>query len=117
MPYALRHADGRVLSLHHEAQAGAEFLAPDHADVRAFLGAPAGGPQSEFARLDADVVRVLEDLIDVLIARQVLRITDLPEQAQQKLYARKSFRDRKPAQALELYGGDDGILPTDVAGP
>ncbi|KQW65835.1 hypothetical protein ASC67_14680 [Methylibium sp. Root1272] len=83
--------------------------------MQAFVGA-GSTPQSEFARLDADVVRVLEDLIDVLIARQVLRITDLPVQAQEKLYARKSFRDRKPAQALRLYGDeDDGILSTDFS--
>ena len=116
MPYALRHTDGRVLSLHRNPEAGAEFLPPDHPEVQAFVGA-GNAPQSEFAKLDADVVRVLEDLIDVLIARQVLRITDLPVQAQEKLYARKSFRDRKPAQALRLYGDedDDGILSTDFS--
>ncbi|WP_428420515.1 hypothetical protein [Methylibium sp.] len=115
MPYALRHTDGRILSLHRNPEAGSEFVPAEHPDVQAFLGPGAGDPQSEFARLDADVVRVLEDLIDVLIARQVLRITDLPVQAQEKLYARKSFRDRKPARALRLYGDgdDDGIISTD----
>ncbi|WP_295646045.1 hypothetical protein [uncultured Methylibium sp.] len=78
---------------------------------------PSGfGGAGEFNKLDADFVRVIEDLIDVLIARQVIRITDLPAQAQEKLFARKSFRDRRPAQALRLYGGDDdGIVSTDFA--
>lgn len=66
-----------------------------------------------FARLDADFVRVIEDVIDTLIARNVINITDLPEQAQAKLFARKSFRERAGRNALDLFGasgwhGDDG---------
>lgn len=56
-----------------------------------------------FARLDADFVRVLEDVIDTLIARHVINITDLPDQAQAKLFARKSFRERVGRNALRLY--------------
>lgn len=115
MPYALRHPDGRVLSLHRSPEAGAEFLAADHPAVQAFLGGAPGAEPDGFAKLDADLVRVIEDLIDVLITRQVIRISDLPVQAQEKLFARKSFRDRRPAQALRLYAddGDDGIVSTD----
>jgi hypothetical protein len=64
-------------------------------------GAAADG---DFARLDADFVRVLEDVIDTLIARNVINITDLPDQAQAKLFARKSYRDRIGRNALHLYG-------------
>jgi hypothetical protein len=60
--------------------------------------------QDDFARLDADFVRVLEDVIDTLIARHVINITDLPEQAQAKLFARKSFRERAGRNALDLFG-------------
>ena len=56
-----------------------------------------------FVRLDADFVRVLEDVIDTLIARNVINITDLPEQAQAKLFARKSFRERSGRNALRLF--------------
>ncbi len=119
MPYALRHPDGRILSLHRSPEAGADFVAGDDPAVQAFLGGhaqpPSGFGSDEFGKLDADFVRVIEDLIDVLIARQVIRITDLPAQAQEKLFARKSFRDRRPAQALRLYGDDDGIVSTDFA--
>jgi hypothetical protein len=57
-----------------------------------------------FARLDADFVRVIEDVIDTLIAQHVINITDLPEQAQAKLFARKSFRERAGRNALDLFG-------------
>jgi hypothetical protein len=59
-----------------------------------------------FARLDADFVRVIEDVIDTLIARHVINITDLPDQAQAKLFARKSFRDRAGRNALKLFGDE-----------
>ena len=59
-----------------------------------------------FARLDADFVRVLEDVIDTLIARHVINITDLPDQAQAKLFARKSFRERAGRNALKLFGDE-----------
>jgi hypothetical protein len=64
-----------------------------------------------FVRLDADFVRVIEDVIDTLIARNVLNITDLPDQAQAKLFARKSFRERTGRNALKLF--DDGA-PNEV---
>jgi hypothetical protein len=59
-----------------------------------------------FARLDADFVRVIEDVIDTLIARNVINITDLPDQAQAKLFARKSFRERTGRNALKLFGDE-----------
>jgi len=62
-------------------------------------GADADG---DFARLDADFVRVLEDVIDTLIARNVINITDLPDQAQAKLFARKNFREHASKSALQL---------------
>ena len=62
-----------------------------------------------FARLDADFVRVIEDVIDTLISRNVINITDLPDQAQAKLFARKSFRERAGRNALKLF--DDGAWP------
>jgi hypothetical protein len=68
----------------------------DHADPR----------DDGFARLDADFVRVIEDVIDTLIARHVINITDLPDQAQAKLFARKSFRERAGRNALKLFGDE-----------
>lgn len=59
-----------------------------------------------FARLDSDFVRVIEDVIDTLIARHVINITDLPDQAQAKLFARKSFRERAGRNALKLFGDE-----------
>lgn len=67
-------------------------------------GCPTADPAAnDFLRLDADFVRVIEDVIDTLIARNLINITDLPEPAQAKLFARKSFRERAGSNALKLF--------------
>lgn len=42
---------------------------------------------------DQEMVRVLEDLISVLIAKGIIRITDLPPAAQSKLLSRNQARE------------------------
>ena len=112
MPYVRRDAQGEVVSLHRHAEAGTlEYLPDEHADVRAFLGGgPSAGSGSEgFARLDADFVRVLEDVIDTLVAKNLINITDLPPEAQAKLFSRKSFRERSTQHSLRLFGDTVGF--------
>lgn len=110
MPYVTRNAKGAIASLMREPRPDSpEFIAADHPDVTAFLGG-AGG--ADFGRLDADFVRVLEDVIDTLIVKNILNITDLPAEAQAKLFARRSFRERASRNPLQLFspsGFDDVI--------
>lgn len=41
---------------------------------------------------DLEMIRVLEDLVDVLVSRGVIRYTDLPDAAQRKLESRAQTR-------------------------
>ena len=101
--HVCRNAAGLIDSLHRERNADAlEFLDDLHPDVQSFIRREPVTPE-DFNRLDADFVRVIEDVIDTLIARNVINITDLPDQAQAKLFARKSFRDRAGRNALRLF--------------
>ena len=103
MPYIHRNADASIESLHRHAEHDAqEFLDDDHPEVQAFVGrvAPSSG---DFSSLDADFVRVIEDVIDALLSKNVINATDLPAEAQAKLFARKSFRDRASRNALNLF--------------
>ena len=115
MPYISRDSQGRIASLLRDAPAapatGSEFLAADHPEVAAFLGAPG---DEAFDRLDADFVRVIEDVIDTLIVKNVINITDLPEQAQAKLMARKTFRQRITRHSLRLF--DDSGMAEVIGG-
>lgn len=93
-----------------EAASGLWQLA-DPADpaVEAFArGLTDAGALNPLAMTDADLARVTEDLIDVLIDRGVIQFTDLPTGAQNKLLQRRQTRATF-ARRLNLLGGDDVI--------
>ena len=66
-------------------------------------------PAAELLQSDTDMVRVLEDLIDVLIDQGVIKFTDLPKPAQAKLLQRKESRANL-ANRLDLIGDDEAGL-------
>ena len=101
MFYAVRDVKGRIVSLNREPTPGSEGLPRTHPEVLRFLGEDEENRQ--FASLDAGLVRVLEDLIDALIRRNVICITDLPMEAQLKLFDRKHFREGVRDHALDLF--------------
>jgi len=50
---------------------------------------------------DSDMVRVIEDLIDLLIQKQVFVYTELPEAVQKKLHTRRKLRyEINPLESL-----------------
>jgi hypothetical protein len=109
----LRNEFGQIVSVHRDPVAGGLPLAAGDPEAIAFL-AGATEPAASFASLDADLVRVLEDLVDVLIQRQVIRVTDLPPPAQRKLFERKQFRERRGLESLTLFGAGIEVLNTDL---
>jgi hypothetical protein len=44
-------------------------------------------------RLDLDMVRVIEDLFDIMIERDLIRFTDLPIPVQEKLMFKRKIRN------------------------
>ena len=106
MPYVARDADGVITSLHAQPEGRATEFRPDEDPaVRGFVGADAG-----FGQMDADFIRVLEDLIDVLIQRKLINLTDLPADARRKLYSRKGRRHASPLSALGLLGDSESAV-------
>ncbi|MCL2658614.1 MAG: hypothetical protein FWD62_14615 [Betaproteobacteria bacterium] len=104
MPFIRRSPDGNISALLPSPTADAqEELPADHPDVLAFVGYT---PENTFNSLDAEFIRVLEDVIDALIVKGILRVTDLPHDAQRKLSARKGLR-RRLHDALDLLGDKD----------
>ncbi|QEA12464.1 hypothetical protein [Comamonas flocculans] len=63
----------------------------------------------QLSALDADFIRVLEDLVDALLANGTLRLTDLPPQALAKLDQRRRARERL-RNSLDLIGDDEPLL-------
>ncbi len=62
--------------------------------------------KSDLSELDAGFIRVLEDLIDALLANGTLRLTDLPPEAMDKLNKRKHARARL-RDSLDLINDDN----------
>ena len=60
------------------------------------------------AESDQALVRVLEDLIDTLIGKNLIQFTDLPDAAQAKLLERRTLRNS--VNALNLIEDDDQKL-------
>lgn len=115
MPYVHRNAQGEIESLHRAATLEAsEYLPPTSDEVQRFLGREDNA--DAFARLDDDLVRTLEDLMDVLLARGLLRITDLPQPAQAKYFARREQRQRQAAPAAFVASGFIDIIDDSAFG-
>lgn len=65
--------------------------------------------EREMNDLDDGFIRVLEDLIDALLANGTLRLTDLPPQALEKLERRKATRLRI-RDANSLINDDEELI-------
>ena len=110
MFHVIRSADGTIESVSKQLQPGSEMLSLHDPEIQLFFNASAPKPVlPAFNTADAELVRVIEDLIDTLIMKNVIRHTDLPDAAQRKLMIRKGLRNRMQG-ALDLLGGDESIL-------
>ncbi|MGB2130461.1 MAG: hypothetical protein ACPHXW_03485 [Marinobacterium sp.] len=94
MLFALRDGAGNITALTDRAVSGATPISASHPDVLAFLSLDHTVLNASDFLDDSDLstVRILEDLIDTLVNRQVIRFTDLPAAAQRKLLSRKVAR-------------------------
>lgn len=107
MLYVQRQPDGSIQAIFRDPQPGCEELHEHDPQVLDFLQLKDKKPTFDAA--DAEFVRVIEDLIDTLIAKNIIRHTDLPAAAQDKLSHRKGLRNRIIG-ALNLLESDRGIL-------
>ncbi len=102
MPYIGRSQNGEIVVVAvNKSTAVAEWMDPATPELRAFLAqlAPAG---DDLSRSDQALIRVVEDIVNTLIEKNVIRFTDLPEAAQHKLLERRSLRRAKGT--LKLFG-------------
>ena len=112
MVYVQRDANGRLLRVERSPFAQmTETLAVESAELHSWL-VTREDVHARLAQLkssDLELVRVLEDLVDVLVSRGVIRYTDLPEAARNKLHARAETR-AKLGGLSNLLGEDEQRL-------
>lgn len=107
MPYVKRDDTGRITAVNLESGEGLVEIPIHSAELLDFMR-NAGMEQGALQESDMRLVRVLEDLIDLLIDRDVIRFTDLPQPAQEKLLERRSMR--QTLGALDLLGGSNETI-------
>jgi len=96
MPFVKRDENGNITALYEQPKGEdlTEFLATDHPDVTAYQEQERriAAAKNLLSSSDAETVRVIEDLIEVLVDRRLIMLTDLPVPAQQKIISRQSTR-------------------------
>lgn len=113
MPFVTRDETGRITALYREQTPEArEYLPSGHPDVTAFAGQDSPpGERRDLLQSDLEMIRVYEDLIDILISKRIVVLTDFPTAAQEKLVRRKRLRSSLSALTEVLAPEDDGQLP------
>lgn len=108
MMYVRRNDGGEVVAVSEEPLSGFVAVPADDPELRAFLERELGSPDHrKFRESDSSLIRVIEDLVDLLATKGIIRFTDLPQEAQKKLMARKSMRGQDDQLNLIDDVGDD----------
>ena len=103
MLYVERGKDGRIIALHNTSTAEAqEQKSMMDEEVIAFFNAADSWKQL-MAISDLGAVRILEDLVDILVRKNIIQFTELPEHAQQRIRKRKQLREKIVSQNLLVH--------------
>lgn len=106
--YVKRDDNGKIVALSvSQSEDISEPVATDSAELALFLEEQGTSLQQSLAESDLQMARVLEDTINLLIDKGIIRFTDLPEAAQHKLMLRREIRDR--VQAVDLLDDEGNI--------
>lgn len=98
MPYITRDANGKINRVCVRPLVNGDQLPHTHPEVVEFLKERGHNPQivsdalEELRRTDAEMSRAIEDLIMVLMKKNVFRITDLPKPVQDRMSLRMKLR-------------------------
>ncbi len=94
MLYATRNTEGRIIGISDAPSSTAEAIDNNHPDVRAFFSAHNKdfSPDSYLDESDIAIARILDDLVDLLVKKNLIMFTELPSEAQKKLLSRRVVR-------------------------
>jgi len=103
MPYVKRNEQGAIIAVQDtQADSGYQWIEANSLEVTAQA-------KEALTSTDQEMVRVVEDLIDLLMEKQIFVFTELPEAVQAKLNSRKRLREDINSLAI-LVKDDDAIF-------
>lgn len=97
MPYVARDSEGNITAVSEEPTGEAvEQLPAEDPELADFLLQLSGelSVRQRLVESDIEMARVTEDLVEVLIEKNMIMLTDLPKAAQEKIIKRRSLRER-----------------------
>ncbi len=103
MLYVERAKDGKITALYSSPRPGAdEQKTVMDEEILNFLHTTVSADSRKLllALSDMGIIRLLEDLIDLLIQKNIIIFTELPEQAQERITERKRLRESATSQDL-----------------
>jgi hypothetical protein len=105
MPYVKRDGQGKVLAVARDRLTDyEEYLDPTDSELVEF-SLDTMLPPDTLSASDQGLIRVLEDLVELLTAKGIILFTELPESAQEKIMRRKGLRQSR-TPSLDLLGED-----------
>lgn len=107
MAYVYKDANGKIVasSATENLGEGWSFIENDSKEYITYLE-DALAEHTPFRESDIQLARVLEDLISLLIERDMIRFTDFPRAAQKRLLERQTMRKRSELSGIV----DDDII-------
>lgn len=90
--YIKRDKEGKISALFEQSTAGAEQIDMGAPEVLEFLSRCDNENRFKLTQSDLQLIRVLEDLIEILISKNVITITDFPLVVIDKLVERQRIR-------------------------
>jgi hypothetical protein len=115
MPYFQRGSNGMINSLQREKDdKHTEFLAPTHPEIISFLTASkeqhgSNKAKETLSESDQDFARATEDVINLLIEKNIILFTDLPPQVQAKMAGREKLRSNLHNSPYNFLDNSDSI--------
>ena len=110
MPYVKRDQNGEIIAIWKDApEPGCEHLPDGDPQLAVFLSATKANGQFSIAS-DLQMVRVIEDVINILIAKHVIVLTDLPEAVQNKLLQQRSRRENLLGSTAIIAEGEQKLF-------
>lgn len=110
MPYIQRDEHGKVVALTFAEGDSSEFLPAENPEILQLLAGKGGASNLEMLLSDIKMIRVIEDLIDILISKNIIIFSELPLPVQQKILLKKGNRDKLFGSGGDIIGSEEGIL-------
>ena len=106
--FVKRNATGEIIAISKVADGNiGEALADDSPELLQFIQSEKSPEQIALEQTDQSMARVMEDVVGLLVEQGVIRFTDLPTIAQDKLLNRRELRGKR--KGIELLDDGDNL--------